>query len=324
MTINRINPSIGVTRMARYGPGAIFHLSDVFHSLKSNKIVLLTSPSFSDEQYQFIRSIVGVDLPHMVIPRVLTEENTEELKKRTSLYKVAIAIGGGNVMDGAKGLLIRDDFDLLLIPTTLSGSEQSGNTTYWSNNQKVVLPVKFAQFVIADPALLVSDELVLRAGAMHALAHVLATVKTPGLSNWQVRVSAFAAKDLLSAILSQNFLSDMNRLKLLQGAWGASTSFIMTGPRIAGHHFLVHKLAGPSDHAQFSATLLARSLTQSKVHQDAIGALSVFIPEIFSTLNLASYAWLKQAKPLEPIINPEAVTAPKFCAGEVAELSKLI
>jgi hypothetical protein len=211
-----------------------------------------------------------------------------------------------------------------MIPTTLSGSEHSANTTYWAEGKKIIVPVGYAEIVISDPQVLIKNQAVLRAGAMHSLAHILATAKTENLSEWHLRISAIAAKDLIEALQVTDFLSFWNRARLFRGAWNAAVSFMMSGPKIGAHHLIVHKLAGPSDHATFSATLLSRSLTQTDVYQKPINGLSRYFPEISTELVELSENWLSTSSALNPLINPLDIIGPQTIQSEIAELCNLI
>jgi hypothetical protein len=178
--------------------------------------------------------------------------------------------------------------------------------------------------VIADPQVLIKNEAVLRAGAIHSLAHILATAKTENLSDWHLRISAMAAKDLLAAFQVADFLSFWNRTRLFRGAWNAAVSFMMSGPKIGAHHLIVHKLAGPSDHATFSATLLSRALTQTDVYQKPIRELSRYFPEMSKELVELSENWLSTSSALNPIINPLEIDGPKAIQVEISELCRLL
>jgi alcohol dehydrogenase class IV len=319
-----INPKLGSKRQSWQGPNALAELKVALDKTNPDRVVLLTSPSFSDEHKALIESAAGHKLKQMFVPRVLTKANTTQMEFDCSGFQTVIAIGGGNVMDGAKSLLGNNKYRLIMIPTTLSGSEHSANTTYWSEGKKVVVPIGYADMVIADPQVLIKNEAVLRAGAIHSLAHILATAKTENLSEWHLRISAMAAKDLLAAFQVADFLSFWNRTRLFRGAWNAAVSFMMSGPKIGAHHLIVHKLAGPSDHATFSATLLSRALTQTEVYQKPISELSRYFPEMSKELFELSENWLSTSSALNPIINPLEIDGPKAIQVEISELCRLL
>jgi alcohol dehydrogenase class IV len=319
-----LNPMLGSKRQSWQGPNALSGLKIALENTDPNRVVLLTSPSFSDEHKSLIESAAAQKLQQLMVPRVLTKTNTAQMESDCSGFQTVIAIGGGNVMDGAKSLLGSQKHRLIMIPTTLSGSEHSANTTYWSEGKKVILSVGYADMVIADPQLLIKNQAVLRAGAIHSLAHILATAKTENLSEWHLRISAMAAKDLTEALKASDFLSFWNRTRLFRGAWNAAVSFMMSGPKIGAHHLIVHKLAGPSDHATFSATLLSRALTQTDNYQKPIAGLSRYFPEISAELVELSMNWLSTSSALTPLINPSEIEGPQAIQSEITELCRLI
>ena len=319
-----LNPTLGSKRESWQGPNALSGLKVALEKTDPSRVVLLTSPSFSGEHKSLIESAAGHQLQQLFVPRVLTKINTTQMELDCSGFQTVIAIGGGNVMDGAKSLLGNKKHRLIMIPTTLSGSEHSANTTYWSEGKKIVVSIGYADMVIADPQVLIKNEAVLRAGAIHSLAHILATAKTENLSDWHLRISAMAAKDLIAAFHVTDFVSFWNRARLFRGAWNAAVSFMMSGPKIGAHHLIVHKLAGPSDHATFSATLLSRTLTQTDVYQKPITGLSRYFPEISTELIELSKNWLSTSSALNPLINPLEIDGPQAIQSEITELCRLI
>lgn len=318
-----LNPTLGSKRQSWQGPNALSGLKVALEKTDPDRVVLLTSPSFSDEHKSSIESAAGHKLQQLYVPRVLTQTNTTQMELDCSGFQTVIAIGGGNVMDGAKSLLGRKKHRLIMIPSTLSGSEHSANTTYWSEGKKIV-SVGYADMVIADPQVLIKNEAVLRAGAIHSLAHILPTTKTENLSDWHLRISNMAAKDLIAAFHVSDFTTYWNRARLFRGAWNAAVSFMMSGPKIGAHHLIVHKLAGPSDHATFSTTLLSRALTQTDMYQKPITELSRYFPNISAELVNLSENWLSTSPALTPLINPLEIVGPQAIQSEIAELCRLL
>ena len=138
---------------------------------------------------------------------------------------VVAAAGGGKTMDLAKALTRPGPPALVLMPTTLSGSEHTGNTSWWADGRKVVTRVGIADAVVADPNLLVQQLDVLGPGALHAIAHVLATLShherdTGSAARSIVR---YAVRDLIAALETES-VEASSRCQFMRGVLGTAAA----------------------------------------------------------------------------------------------------
>jgi alcohol dehydrogenase class IV len=268
---------VALRRTAFLGLGAVAALGHLFDG--SDRVAAIASRSASDEHLDLLQTAAGKRFVGVLRP--MGDVDVAEVHRIREAVaglrpSAVLAVGGGAVMDVAKAVA-RPSPRLVLVPTTLSGSEHTGNTAWWEDGHKVVSSVGMADAVVADPRLLVDRVDVLTAGAIHALAHVLATLSQaeppPGARDTVVT----AAEELVTA-LRDNSTDFAGRARFQRGAWLAAVGFGLTGPRIGPHHFLVHHLGGPGDHARASSRLLCASIRRSGVYRDVLQTLDTRRP----------------------------------------------
>jgi alcohol dehydrogenase class IV len=166
-----------------------------------------------------------------------------------------VALGGGRVIDAAKGIGGADDLPVAAIPTTLSGAELTGfhRMPAGMDEVKLVRP----SVVLADPALMASQPMPqLAASALNALAHAVEALYTP-LTNPAARALGLGAAQLIAGGLGEAE-PDRDRLALgaLQAGWAAGS---------AGYAFIhvlcqtTVRVAG-TPHAQTYAVMLPHGL----------------------------------------------------------------
>jgi alcohol dehydrogenase class IV len=170
-----------------------------------------------------------------------------------------VALGGGRVIDAAKGIAALRGGRVCAIPTTLSGAEMTsvhrlpaGREIYARQQVRPVL-------VIADPFEMTTlDDRRLRASAMNALAHGAEALYVPA-ANPVASLAALRGAELISAALDQR-PGQRDRGALALGALLCAYALGETG--FALHHVvcqtLVRMLGTP--HAETNATMLPRTM----------------------------------------------------------------
>lgn len=282
--------TVGTRRIAHLGVGAVERLAEVLDQAPPGRTVVLGSPSYSADQHSRICRAAGRNLPSAVVPRGLDAVGVARLKAELSGFGVLIGVGGGAVMDAAKVVSRPGVRYLVLIPKTLSGSEHSANTSWWQDGTKHISCVGYADAVIADPLMLVADAEVIATGALSCLAHALAAVAEPALPTPLKYAAAAGAHDLVTGLGAHEGGSGTAR-DLLRGSWNASVSFISSGPMIGFHHWTVHALARPGEHARLSSYLLCQGLLQSDIYRPGLRFLANFRAGLPTALTRIAQVW---------------------------------
>jgi maleylacetate reductase len=168
-----------------------------------------------------------------------------------------VALGGGRVIDAAKGIAGADGLPCAAVPTTLSGAPMTAihrmpaGVEVW----RLVRP----SAVVADPDLMASQEPGPRAGsAMNALAHAAEALYGP-MANPVARLAALRAAALLARGLESPDEADA-RHALSLGA-------VLAGYAVGSAGFALHHTVGQTlvrvtgvSHARAYAVLLPHTL----------------------------------------------------------------
>ena len=170
-----------------------------------------------------------------------------------------VALGGGRVIDVAKGIAAVRGGRVAAIPTTLSGAEMTGIHRLPSGHEGYggVRP----ELVLADPELMTSHpEPQLRATAMNALAHAGDSMVTP-LADGISHGLSLAGAELIATSLDAE-PSQRNRSDLAQGAILSGWAVDRGG--LALHHVLSQttvRICG-TPHAETNAALLPQTMEE--------------------------------------------------------------
>ncbi|MPZ28262.1 MAG: iron-containing alcohol dehydrogenase [Micromonosporaceae bacterium] len=301
-----------VLRRAELGPGAVGRLADVLRAWPAGAVVLVSSRHLDGAQRAVLEQAAGrAFAAQLHTPAELDAPALARLAEQLAQVRPAavVACGGGTVMDAAKVLTRPGRTGLVLVPKTLSGAEHTANTSWWEEGRKRVATVGMADAVLADPALLLADWEVLGPGALHAVAHALATARQPAAGGCTVAIARAALADLVPALATDD-LSGPGRLRLLRGAWLAAVGFALTGPRIGAHHLLVHRYARPGQHARFSARLVCGGLLHTDVHAPAVAVLAGRLPWLPERLAGVAGRWLPRVADAAPRTDAGAGPSP--------------
>jgi maleylacetate reductase len=168
-----------------------------------------------------------------------------------------VALGGGRVIDAAKGIAAVRGGQVAALPTTLSGAPMTAIHRLPAGHQAAsgVRP----SLVLADPLVMTSaPEPKLRATAMNALAHAAESLYTP-LADEESRKDALRAAELIARALDAD-RADRDRSELALGALLAGSAVDRAG--IALHHVLGQTLVRVLDipHAETYAALLPATM----------------------------------------------------------------
>ena len=162
-----------------------------------------------------------------------------------------VALGGGRVIDAAKGIAGADGLQVAAVPTTLSGAEMTPfhRMPAGVSEFRLVRPA----LVVADPALMASQPMPdLAASAMNALAHAVEALYTP-LANPVAEMAALRAAELIAEALEPE---EPDRTALALGAVLAGYAVGLTG--FAVHHAVcqtIVRVCG-TPHAQTNSVML--------------------------------------------------------------------
>jgi alcohol dehydrogenase class IV len=183
-----------------------------------------------------------------------------------------VALGGGRVIDSAKGIAAVSGGEVAALPTTLSGAPMTAIHRLPAGHQagSGVRP----SLVLADPLVMTSaPEPQLRATAMNALAHAAESLYTP-LADEESRKDALRAAELIARALDAD-RADQDRSELALGALLAGSAVDRAG--IALHHVLGQTLVRVLDtpHAETYAALLPETMAAMRERApEQIGALA--------------------------------------------------
>ncbi len=308
-------------RRAALGPGAVAALGTMFDQLAPNANgMVISSGSYTSEQHESIRAAAGHDLDLLTVTTPVCDGEIPGSVAAATLAGAVVGIGGGSMMDAAKLVAHQAGVPLFLVPMTLSGSEHTRNTSWWEHGTKKVIKVRYADAVVADSNLLIPSEGVRVAGALHSLAHAFMAMRQPNLPEALRRVGADGARELALGI--KDLAAPSAALHLTRGAWRTAIALSATGPAIAFHHWSVHALAEPGDHARLSAYLLCRGILQTDLYDEGIARVARIDPDFPDEIRRIARTLLEEgvvASPARQQAEP-ATPPPAQMAREVAEL----
>ena len=237
-------------RLIRYGPGVMADALDLLAGRGFERFALLTTERAAQQAPALAAAAdVVLHVPGGGVPEAAAAVRGEVGGRPL------VALGGGRVIDSAKGIGGADGLPVAAIPTTLSGAELTRFHRMPAGVDEFTL-VRPA-VVIADPALMASQPMPqIAASALNALAHAVEALYTP-LTNPAAQLCGLRAAELIARGLGQ---AEVDRADL---ALGALLSGWASGS--AGYAFIhvlcqtTVRVAG-TPHAQTYAVMLPHGL----------------------------------------------------------------
>jgi alcohol dehydrogenase class IV len=170
-----------------------------------------------------------------------------------------VAVGGGRVIDVAKGIGAVSGAEVVAIPTTLSGAPMTAIHRLPAGAEERARGLVRPSLVIADPeAMTGQGEREMRASAMNALAHGADTLYVPG-SNPVSEMVALRGAELIAGALDQE-REERDRVALALGALLCGYAIDSAG--FALHHLVCQTLVRVcgTPHAETNAAILPHSV----------------------------------------------------------------
>jgi maleylacetate reductase len=195
-------------RLIRFGPGVLAEAPGLLTQCGFERFALLTTERAAVAAPGVVEAAAAV----LHVPPGPVPEAAAAVRDEVGGRPI-VALGGGRVIDAAKGIGGADDLPVAALATTLSGAE----LTRFHR-----MPAGVAEFrlvrpavVVADPALMASQPMpMLAASAMNALAHAVEATYT-ALANPASELLGLRAAELIAAGLGE---AEPDRLRLALGA----------------------------------------------------------------------------------------------------------
>jgi alcohol dehydrogenase class IV len=237
-------------RLIRYGAGVAGQAPDVLAGRGFDRFALLTTERAAGQAPAVAEAAdVVLHVPEGPVPEAAAAVR-DDVGGRP-----LVALGGGRVIDSAKGIGGADNLPVAAIPTTLSGAE-------FTRFHR--MPAGVEEFVLVRPSVVVCDSSLMAsqplpgiaASALNAMAHAVESLYTP-LTNPAAQLCGLEAIALLAAGLGE---AEPNGPKLALGALLAGWASGSAG--YAFIHVLCQttvRVAG-TPHAQTYAVMLPHGL----------------------------------------------------------------
>jgi maleylacetate reductase len=237
-------------RLIRYGAGVADQAPDVLAGRDFERFALLTTERAAAQAPAVAEAAdVVLNVPDGPVPEAAAAVR-DDVGGRP-----LVALGGGRVIDSAKGIGGADGLPVAAIPTTLSGAE-------FTRFHR--MPAGVDEFVLVRPSVVVCDSNLMAsqplpgvaASALNAMAHAVESLYTP-LTNPAAQLCGLQAIELLAAGLGE---AEPDRRKLALGALLAGWASGSAG--YAFVHVLCQttvRVAG-TPHAQTYAVMLPHGL----------------------------------------------------------------
>jgi maleylacetate reductase len=252
-------------RLIRFGPGALEDAPRLLQQRGFEGYALLTTERAAKGAPALVRGAgVVLEVPPGPVP------DTAAFVRSEVEERPLVALGGGRVIDSAKGIAGADGLAVAAIPTTLSGAEMTRihRMPAGVDEFRLVRP----SLVIGDPAIMGSQPMPgLAASAMNALSHAVEALYTPHANP----VADAAALDAASLISRGLRAGEPDRAALSLG--GLLAGYAIGSAGLALLHVLsqttVRETGAP--HAQVYSVLLPHALALMAVRAtEPIGRLA--------------------------------------------------
>lgn len=248
----------------RFGAGALADAAGLLGAEGFEPYVLLTTERAREQAPGLVEAALStVHVPSGPVP-----EAAAAVRGAVG-QRAVVALGGGRVIDAAKGVAAAAGRPCAAVPTTLSGAEMtpSGRAPAGADAVRVERPA----LVVADPALMASQGMPgLAASAMNALGHALEALYVPARNP----VAAWAALRATTLLASGLGGDEPDRDGLALGSLLAAYAMGSTG--FAVHHVICQTLvrAVSIPHAATNAVMLPHCVALMAAR--APGAIGAF------------------------------------------------
>lgn len=250
-------------RLIAFGPSALASLPAYLHAKRMEEYVLLTTE-------RALRDVP--DVAAGATQTITVGDGPVADVAMSAIDQVGampiVVVGGGRVIDAAKGIAGANGQKVAAIPTTLSGAPMTETHRLPKGYDGKVVPVRPA-IVIGVPDLMASQPENLRTGsAMNALAHAVESAFVTTGSAIPRLASARAAELLFRSLLDHELSEKTRRARLALGGLEAGYAVGATGYAI--HHVICQTIVAIAGvpHAPTYGVMLPFTLEFYKVRDD--------------------------------------------------------
>jgi homogentisate 1,2-dioxygenase len=262
-----------------HGDDLATDLAVALRTVAARRILLITGPSrrFVDRVTASLRELeVEVfDQARVHVPADVVARASEALREHQA--DTIVTVGGGSATGLGKALRLEHEVKLVVVPTTYSGSEQTGiyGITTGSDKKTGRDPRVRPDVVLYEPSLSVDlPKRLTTQSLLNALAHPVGALSTGSQGDAARREALDTARALLRALeaLSESPRSMQARSDALRAT--ARAGAIIHSGKLGAHHRLAHVLGARFglEHAAVHSLLLPHTVASLQTEQPTLFA----------------------------------------------------